>query len=134
MVDVGEAKKEGDGRLRLPGVGSASGLYRFTIEAGGIVQCYVGESNNLRRRFKEYGAEGDGKDTNKRIRNALLRALDAKGVVAVEVATREAWLCRKSSCERANLVSKKSRALFERLAIFEHGCDLNDPQRRGFDY
>ena len=55
---VGDVKLD-SGRLKFPTVGSSPGIYRFTLtDPGGSVQVYVGEADQLARRFQHYRTPG----------------------------------------------------------------------------
>jgi hypothetical protein len=135
LAPIGEAKVDHNNRLRFPRMPKVPGIYRVVIRAGEITQCYVGESSNLNNRFRQYRALHSRRGTNERVPTAISRALKANGVVKVEIGIEDAWIC-EPSCRRADLSSKNDRLLFERLAIFKLGCDLNidRPAPRHPDY
>jgi len=122
---VGNVRLDPKDGLRFPRVRKGPGIYRFVIRLPGSMECYVGESVSLKRRFNKYRFGRRAKGTTKRIRDAIYSTLKLGGDVAVEIVADQAQLCRQSSCEPADLLSTNRRLLLERLAILEHACILN---------
>src|SRR5262245_48893035 len=55
---LGSVKLVGTRGLIFPDVETVSGVYRFALRTPALGLRYVGQSNNLRRRLKEYARTG----------------------------------------------------------------------------
>lgn len=78
------------GRLVIPPLPSAPGLYRFTLLGPPCPvrpRMYLGEAENLSRRMSGYRTPGPTQTTNIRINATLLAHLQAGGSAEVAVAT-----------------------------------------------
>lgn len=132
---IGAVELDGTQRLKFPDVDAVPGLYRFEMR-GQETMVYVGETQNLRRRFGQYRTPGKTQRSNIRICAELRRTLLAGGTVIVSVVTEDAWLCPQSACVRAQLASQNQRRLLEQLAIFSIPPDthvLNRDKTEGLE-
>jgi hypothetical protein len=114
---LGRVIIDGDGKARFPVVTAVAGLYRFkTHYPDGRIETYIGESDNLRRRFSNYRNPGPTQQTSLRI-NAWLRELLGSGG-AISVAILDDAHTRIADAEvQADLSQKSVRRLFEQFAI-----------------
>lgn len=112
-----------DGRLVFPKVAKAPGLYRLCIRQGGKDAVYIGETDNLSRRFGNYRNPGPTQQTSKRINAKLLDALRAGADIAVAVVLSGAWIDWGAGPQDADLSSKVIRCLFENAAISAGGAE-----------
>jgi hypothetical protein len=71
-LTLGQVKLDEGMRLAFPSVAAEPGLYRMRISSDPGVLVYIGESDNLRRRFGNYRNPGPTQQTSLRI-NQLLR-------------------------------------------------------------
>lgn len=69
---IGRVEMDVSGKLRFPVATSGPGLYRFTIDDS---QVYVGESENVQRRFQHYRTPGPSQQTNIRMNRIFSEAL-----------------------------------------------------------
>ena len=83
---LGDARVESTGRLALPTPPTGPGLYRFLL-SGSSHSVYVGETEDLPRRFYGYRNPGPSQRTNQRMNQRMLDVLAAGGRVAIEVCT-----------------------------------------------
>lgn len=118
---LGRVTMGDDGRLVFPKVPKAPALYRLRTRHGGRDAVYIGESDNLSRRFGNYRNPGPTQQTSKRINAKLKDALDAGAEIAVAVVLAGAWLDWGSGPQDADLSSKVIRCLFENAAISAGG-------------
>jgi hypothetical protein len=93
------------------------GLYRFRIRAAGSEERYIGEADDLRRRFRHHRAPGPTQATNLRLKEHLSQALRVRAEVAAAIAVDSAWIQRSQVVEPADLSRKAVRRLFESFVL-----------------
>jgi len=127
---IGQVEIDDQSKLRFPRVSTAPGIYRFRISrTGGTKALYIGESDNLQRRFSHYRTPGPTQQTNLRISALLLDLLGTDGEVAVAV-SETAWITMSSNEKKADFSYKSHRRLFEQFAITaEHASDIESLNR-----
>jgi hypothetical protein len=116
---IGVAVLDTNHKIEFPKLPSKPGLYRLNVtRPDGSEGRYVGETDNLQRRFAHYRNPGPTQATNIRLNALCMRAIANGGVVALAVVTDEAWVAWGSSAEvRADFGRKSVRRLFEKLAV-----------------
>jgi hypothetical protein len=114
---LGRITLDGSGKPRFPGAATEPGLYRFRIRVvGGIESNYIGETDNIRRRFGNYRNPGPRQQTSLRINRVLSDHLRAGSEISVAVAE-EVWIENERGKARADLNRKSLRRLFENFAL-----------------
>ena len=99
----------------MPTPPPGAGLYRFLL-AGSSSSVYVGETEDLPRRFYGYRNPGPSQRTNQRMNERMLDVLRSGGRVAIEVcvtATVEVGTCQ----ELLDLTRKPHRMPAEEAAL-----------------
>jgi len=124
-LDAGHSDK-----VQFPQVPSTGGLYRFkTRYPDGRFALYIGESENLRRRFSNYRNPGPTQQTSLRINAWLKELLSSGGGVSVAI-VEDARMTTKRGETGADFSVKSIRRLFEHLAIsLEHASDIETLNR-----
>jgi len=113
---IGRVSLDNNDRLILPVVPKIPGLYRFRIgEHSGAV--YVGETDNLRRRFGNYRNPGPSQQTSLRINRSLREGLKSNAEIGVAVVTETAWLSNDIGRAPVDLSIKSVRRMFENFAM-----------------
>src|SRR5437016_5642587 len=114
---VGLASLDSGGKVKFPRLPMKAGLYQFRITGPkGDLRRYIGESDNLQRRFAHYRNPGPTQPTNLRL-NALLReVLATGGTIEIDTIVDSAFIARDGNKEVANLADGKVRLLFENFA------------------
>jgi len=84
---IGAISLDQDGRLLFPRAPDCPGLYCFRLRRGEREVRYIGESDNVERRFVHYRNPGPSQPTNIRVNSALLDALRTDARIAVETMT-----------------------------------------------
>jgi hypothetical protein len=108
-----------ENRLESPRVPSAPGLYRFRLRNNSAEARYIGETENLARRFALYRSPGPLQQTNLRLNGVFRTALASGAEIGVAVVTDNAWI-EIDGCRAPPDFSKKAvRRLFENWAIVE---------------
>ncbi len=75
---AGAIRIDSSGKLEFPRLPAEPGIYRIRFTDGTKWSAYIGESDNLRRRARNYRNPGPTQQTSKRV-NALLLAAAARG-------------------------------------------------------
>lgn len=112
---LGMATLGADGRLILPSAPPAPGIYRFRLLGPGP-SVYIGETDQLPRRFSQYRSPGPSQRTNLRMNERMRLNLGASREVAVDVAI-HAWVQVGGAREPLDLNRKSHRMLAEEAAL-----------------
>jgi len=103
--------------LKFPAVGSVPGLYRVRVRTReGGESYYVGESDNVQRRFGNYRNPGPTQQTNLRLNRLFRELLTAGGEISIALAE-EVWIEASHGRAKADLTRKSLRCLFENFAL-----------------
>lgn len=114
---IGRITLDESGKPRFPAVASVPGLYRLRLRTSeGHDSNYVGESDNLRRRFGNYRNPGPTQQTSLRINRLIRDVLSSGGQISMAIAD-EARLVAVGQAEQSDLKQKSARRLFENFAI-----------------
>lgn len=114
---LGDASIGADGRIAMPASPALPGIYRFLL-LGAAASVYVGETDQLPRRFAGYRSPGPSQRTNIRLNDRIRQHLAVGGQVAVEVVT-TAWVELGVAREPLDMTRKSHRLLAEEEALVE---------------
>jgi hypothetical protein len=114
--EIGEVRLGPDGKLEMPDPSVSPGVYRFRLAGDDAPSVYIGESDDLRRRFGHYRNPGPSQRTNVRMNERMRARLAAGGTVRVAVVT-EAALTVAECVEPLDLRQRASRLLLEEHLI-----------------
>lgn len=114
---LGRVERDGRGDLVFPAPPRGPGLYRFRLCGEGVEKHYVGESEELRRRFQQYRKPGPSQRTNLRMNDDCQRHLLSGGRVEVDIATDEMAISLGDVPFRVDLADKVTRSLLEQAAL-----------------
>ena len=130
-IPLGRLTLDAKGKLLFPKAEPAPGLYRLrTPSRDGRMAVYIGESDNVQRRFGNYRQGSEGQATSHRINGWLKRLLAEKCEISISAVTDTAWLVDGADTTSADLSSKSVRRLFEQWAITaEHAQDIESLNR-----
>ncbi len=120
-MPVGKVTLDANDRPVFPPVESAPAIYRFRIRHGRKLFLYVGETDNLKRRFGNYRNPGPTQQTSLRIHALIKKVLKEGAEVSASAVTDKAWLSMEGRKVHADLSSKVIRCLFENMAILTCG-------------
>ena len=117
-MSLGQAAVDSAGKLKFPNLSTMPGLYRFSVQkSDGLKAVYIGETDNLQRRFAHYRNPGPTQPTNLRL-NILFKQLLSDGAqIEISVVIEDAWINWGGSETIANFSSKNVRRLFENFAL-----------------
>jgi hypothetical protein len=121
---LGAVSLDEKGRLAFPNAPSIPAIYRFRIRHNGAEARYIGETENLARRFSNYRTPGLSQQTNVRVNARLLEMMSAGAEVVVSAVV-AAWLDRGRGRETADLSSRAVRRMIENAAVWDRaGTDI----------
>lgn len=116
--EIGEVGLGPDGKLVMPDPGASPGVYRFRFAGGEAASVYIGESDDLRRRFGHYRNPGPSQRTNVRMNGRMRARLAGGGTVHVAVVA-DATLRVAECAEPLDLQRPASRLLLEEHLLGE---------------
>jgi hypothetical protein len=127
---IGTVTIDEHGKLRFPKVSTAPGVYRFQLKGPNDTKSlYIGETDNLQRRFPFYRHPSSTQQTNIRLNSLFLDLLQKGGEIVLSVA-QDGWIIKPGGEEKAGFTSKNVRRLFEQFAIvMEHATDVESLNR-----
>ena len=114
---IGRICLDENGKLQFPNVSEAPGLYKLRIRIGTGEAVYIGETDNLRRRFANYHNPGPTQPTNVRINRRLLDALITEAEISVAIVSSSTSVKIGDKTITVDLASKPFRLLFENAAL-----------------
>ena len=91
---IGSVRRDSDGRLVFPRTDQVQGVYRLRLRGTPTEWHYVGETDELRRRFQHFRAPGFGQPTKRRIKGLLVEHLEVECEAEVDVAAGHEMLSR----------------------------------------
>lgn len=118
-------------RLAFPLAQATPGLYRFRLLIDGKEARYIGETDNLSRRFAHYRNPGSRQETNIRINARFLDALAGGAEIAVAVVTENALIDLGDGLTPVDLGSKAIRRLLENTSLLAGGGSDIEMLNRG---
>jgi hypothetical protein len=129
-IPKGRLMLDAQGKVQFPNVPASGGLYRLkTRYPDGRFALYIGESENLRRRFSNYRNPGPTQQTSLRINAWLKELLSSGGEISVAI-VEDARMTTKRGETNADFSVKSIRRLFEQLAIsLEHASEIESLNR-----
>jgi len=116
-IESGELTLDAQSKLVFPKLPADPGIYRFRLAKGGKTSVYIGETDNLQRRFQHYRTPGASQATNIRLNKIFVDALESGGSICADVIVKTAWIQIENREEQADLSAKPERMLFEHAAI-----------------
>jgi hypothetical protein len=118
-----------ESRLYFPKVEPIAGIYRLRTQSKGRSSLYIGESDNLNRRFGNYRNPGPTQQTSLRINRFLIDLLSDGSEASISLAE-EASLETENDERKFVFSDKNVRRLFESLAvILEQAIDIENLNR-----
>ena len=109
------------GGLTFPTVADGPGLYRLRVNGDRQPQFYIGESQSLRSRFRNYRTGSKGQATSHRINLLLKNALIAGASISVDVVVDHVELAINGLPMIVDLHAKATRRMIEHAAIVATG-------------
>lgn len=110
---LGRLKQDENGRLLFPSAPRQPGLYRFRLLGSDDIHHYIGETDELRRRFQHYRTPGPSQKTNIRMNEEFHRHFAAGGTIGVDIATDGISVSSAGATLNVDLADKAMRRLLE---------------------
>ena len=114
---LGQVRLDREGRLRFPTAPRRPGLYRFRLRGSGRCRCYVGETDELRRRFQQYRTPGDTQRTNIRMNTEFCDHMTAGGTIEIDIAVDGVDVAAGAKPVAVDLAGTAMRRLLEHAAL-----------------
>jgi excinuclease UvrABC nuclease subunit len=122
-IEVGPIELDRGGKLNFPILPREPGIYKLMItERDGTTASYVGETDELRRRFSHYRNPGPTQPTNRRINTLVTQLLADGGRASMAIATGAALEINDVSSS-LDLTKKAARLLAENAALVKATLD-----------
>ena len=109
------------GKLAFPKAKPVPGLYRFRLREAGREARYIGETDNLLRRFSHYRNPGPSQETNRYVTARFREALAAGGEISVAIVTGALSADFGQGSQTLDLTFKFVRRFAENAALVERG-------------
>lgn len=119
---LGQVRSDEEGRLQFPSAPRRPGLYRFRLSGNGPGRHYVGETEELRRRFRHYRAPGPTQQTNIRMNAEFADHLSGGGCIEVDIVTGEITVLVAGAPIQVDLAGKAMRRLLEHAALVDEAA------------
>lgn len=114
---IGKVMLDNSLKLIFPHVTTSPSLYRIKIKHKNKIAYYIGETDNLKRRFGNYRHPGPSQQTSLRINKYLIDSLKDGAEIGISI-VQEVWIKDDGKSLRADLADKAVRRMFENMAIF----------------
>ena len=114
---IGRITRDDKGDLAFPQTTRETGVYRFYLCGKERTKCYVGETVELRRRFRHFRKPGRSQNTNIRIHKALQEHLTTGGTVEVDIATGSVVMTVGDDTIQVDLADNAQRQFVEHVAL-----------------
>ena len=119
---LGPVQAEDNGMLLFPVAPRRPGLYRFRLSGNGGARHYVGETDELRRRFQNYRTPGKSQQTNLRMNAEFRGHLTAGGRIGVDIVIGQIAVLAAGEPVEVNLAGKAMRRLLEHAALVDEAA------------
>jgi predicted GIY-YIG superfamily endonuclease len=116
--EIGVTSLGPDSTLGMPDPGHVPGIYRFRLTGSKRPSVYIGESEDVSRRFGQYGNPERSQRTNVRLNARMKAHIEVGGIVEVAIVT-EAVLRLAECHEPLDLGRRTSRLLVEEHLLGE---------------
>lgn len=105
-------------KLVFPKAPLCPGLYRFDFEDREAPAAYIGQSDQVARRFQHYRTPDPSQKTNIRLNQIMRDRIMSARRISVAIATDGFSIHLRGSCCSFDLVRKLDRVLLEHAAVF----------------
>ena len=114
---LGSVQRDEQGLLAFPAAPRRPGLYRFRLCGNGNDRHYIGETDELRRRFQQYRTPGRSQQTNIRINAQFRDHIAAGGTIEVDIVDNRVTVTAAGTPLDVELADKAMRRLLEHAAL-----------------
>ena len=114
---LGTLRRDELGGLTFPIAPRRPGVYRFRLCGNGHDQHYIGETDELRRRFQHYRTPGPSQQTNIRLNERFRVHMAAGGSIDVDIVDDKVAVTAGGTPLDIDLADKATRRLLEHAAV-----------------
>lgn len=115
--DIGNVKLDENENLTFSKPPSIPGVYKLTIISEFKNSIYIGQTENLLRRFQHYRTPGPSQKTNIRLNIIMIEQLKSGSKITISIISNNASLNRDGINSHANFSKRNERILFEHGAL-----------------
>lgn len=119
---LGQIRTDSNHGLLFPVAPRRPGLYRFRLRGNGVTRHYVGETDELRRRFQHYRTPGKSQQTNIRMNGEFRDHMAAGGRIEVDIVVDNVDVMAAGQPVRVDLSDKAMRRLLEHAALVDEAA------------
>ena len=119
---LGRVRPDDGGRLAFPSAPRRPGLYRFRLTGEGASRHYVGETDELQRRFQHYRTPGKSQQTNIRMNAVFREHLAAGGSIELDIVVDRIDVVVGAEPVSVDLGNKAMRRLLEHAALVDEAA------------
>ena len=119
---LGRMRVDANDGLQFPVAPRRPGLYRFRLRDNGIARHYVGETDELRRRFQNYRTPGKSQQTNIRMNAEFRDHMAAGGSIEIDIVVDKIHVNATGQPVQVDLSDKAMRRLFEHAALVDEAA------------
>lgn len=116
---LGRLRNDAGQGLIFPVAPHRPGLYRFRLHGNGVPRHYVGETDELRRRFRHYRTPGKSQQTNIRMNGEFRDHLAAGGSIEIDIVVDSIDVMAADQPVPVDLDDKSTRRLLEHAALVD---------------
>lgn len=114
---IGHVQLDMHNQLKFPFLPRQPGIYRFRFSGNGVTQHYVGETDELQRRFQNFRTPGYSQKTNIRMNANIIYHLKAGGTLKVDTVVDKGNITVAGNGVSINFSNKAIRRLLEQAAL-----------------
>lgn len=114
---LGAMKRDERGFLVFPPTPCRPGLYRLRLCGNGDARHYVGETEELRRRFQQFRTPGRTQQTNIRLNSQCHEHMAGGGDIEVDIVVDKVEVTTAGTALDVDLADETMRRLLERAAM-----------------
>ncbi len=118
---LGRLEQDENGRLLFPVAPRQPGLYRFRLLGNGDIRHYIGETDELRRRFQHYRTPGPSQKTNIRMNEEFRQHFSAGGTIEVDITSDGISVSIAGAVLVGDVADRAIRRLLEHAALVSEG-------------
>ena len=119
---LGQIRIDSNRGLLFPVAPHRPGLYRFRLLSNEVARHYVGETDELRRRFQNYRTPGKSQKTNIRMNGEFRGHMAAGGSIEVDIVVDKIDVMAAGQPVRVDLGVKAMRRLLEHAALVDEAA------------
>lgn len=119
---LGRIRPDANHGLLFPVAPRRPGLYRFRLRGNAVARHYVGETDELRRRFQNYRTPGKSQQTNIRMNGEFRHHMAAGGIIEIDIVVDKIDVMAAGRPVRIDLSDKAMRRLLEHAALVDEAA------------